>query len=68
MLSHEYQRDGHVFRIEVESTDQGWEIRHERDGAVVSVAHKSDWHSVERVLSQFERLAHDAPEALPLIT
>ena len=57
MLSRDYQRNNHVFRIVVTRTDRGWEIRHERDGHVVTVAHKSDWHQVERALALFDRQA-----------
>jgi hypothetical protein len=35
-------------RYSISATDSGWEVREERDSAVVKKVHYQDWHRVER--------------------
>lgn len=54
MLTKERHTDGHNDRVVITSTNQGWEVREERDGRVVRLATYLDWHRVERALQRFE--------------
>lgn len=35
-------------RYSIVTTDEGWEVREERDSQVVRQSHYQDWHRVER--------------------
>lgn len=35
-------------RYSIVATDDGWEVREERDSEVVRTVHYQDWHRVER--------------------
>ena len=51
MFTKELTQAGHIMRfIVTEAGWNGWEIRVEQDSAIVSRAHYSDWHRVERAL------------------
>jgi hypothetical protein len=51
MFTKELTHAGHIRRFVVTHTGLGgWEIRVEEDSAIVSRAHYSDWHRVERAL------------------
>lgn len=39
----------HTRRYSIVPTDEGWEVREERDSQVVRQAVYQDWHRVERV-------------------
>ncbi len=52
MFTKELTQAGHIVRfVLTEAGWYGWEIRVEEDSAIVSRAHYSDWHRVERALS-----------------
>ena len=38
----------HTRRYSIVTTDDGWELREERDSELVRQAHFQDWHRVER--------------------
>jgi len=38
----------HTLRYSIVTTDEGWELREERDSRLVRQAHFQDWHRVER--------------------
>ena len=38
----------HTLHYSIVSTDEGWELREERDSQLVRQAHLHDWHRVER--------------------
>lgn len=38
----------HTRRFSIVTTDEGWELREERDSEVVRQARFQDWHRVER--------------------
>ena len=38
----------HTMHYSVVTTDEGWELREERDSRLVRQAHFQDWHRVER--------------------
>jgi hypothetical protein len=38
------QEDGQTIRLTVKSLDEGWEVREERNDAVVRVTRQKDWH------------------------
>ena len=42
------RRQQHTLRFSIATTDTGWEIREERDSALVKQVHYQDWHRVER--------------------
>lgn len=54
MFTKELQRGDHVkgFFIQNEGTD-GWSVREEQDGAVLTEKHLQDWHRVERAVAVF---------------
>jgi len=39
----------HTRRYSIEATDEGWQVREERDSQLVKQAVYQDWHRVERV-------------------
>lgn len=39
----------HTRRYSIEATDEGWQVREERDSQLVRQATYQDWHRVERV-------------------
>ena len=45
---------GHVHRFVVTRDLEGWEVREEKDSAVLRRAHREDWHRVERDIRLFE--------------
>ena len=47
------RNDGHTRRYSIEATNNGWEVREERDSKVVRQTHYQDWHRVERARSVF---------------
>ena len=49
MFIRELRQAGQVRRFTIsESAGEGWEVREESEGQVVSRAHYRDWHRVER--------------------
>ena len=42
------QRFDHTVHYSIVTTDDGWELKEERDSKVVRQAHFQDWHRVER--------------------
>lgn len=40
----------HTRRYSIAQTDAGWEVREERDSAVVKRVRYQDWHRVERAI------------------
>ena len=38
----------HTMHYSIVTTDEGWELREERDSRLVRQAHFQDWHRVER--------------------
>ena len=51
MFTKELTQAGHIVRFVLTDAGwHGWEIRVEEDSAIVSRAHYSDWHRVERAL------------------
>jgi hypothetical protein len=54
MLSIERTVTGHSSRLTVVRDELGWEVREERDGALVRVSHRDDWHRVERLVELFK--------------
>jgi hypothetical protein len=63
MLTREYIEAGHITRFVITRADLGWEVREERDNALVRQAHYSDWHRVERAMQTFERLRDHQPDS-----
>ena len=51
MLMHEHVSSGHLHRVVVTRSDRGWDVRVEKDNAVVRRATYTDWHRVERAVS-----------------
>ena len=39
--------------------DEGWDVVIEREHRVVSSTHCSDWHRVERICAELDRLLYD---------
>jgi hypothetical protein len=62
MLIRQRTEAGQTIRLTIKSLDQGWEIREERDEALVRVTRQTDWHRVERSIDLFERRGK-SPEA-----
>ena len=62
MLSIERTDTGHWSRLTVVHDELGWEVREERDGAIVRVSHRDDWHRVERLVELF-KLTPPAPSS-----
>jgi hypothetical protein len=56
MFTKEILHAGHKTSFTVTRDHAGWDLREERDDAVVRQAHYSDWHRVERAIQMFERL------------
>jgi hypothetical protein len=55
MFTKELTQAGHIMRfVLTEAGWNGWEIRVEQDSAIVSRAHYSDWHRVERALKTIQ--------------
>jgi hypothetical protein len=51
MFTKELTQAGHIMRFVLAAGGRdGWEIRVEEDSAIVSRAHYTDWHRVERAL------------------
>ena len=43
----------------VPGRDEGWDVVIEREHRIVSSTHCSDWHRVERICAELDRLQHD---------
>jgi hypothetical protein len=56
MLIKEFTTDGHVYRVVVSQTWEGWEVRTERDGIVIKRRIHTDWHRVERAVQWFDQV------------
>jgi hypothetical protein len=54
-LDREFASHGHVIRLAVEETANGWDVEERCDSAVVHVEHHDDWHRVERAIWLLER-------------
>ena len=54
MITKEFVTPGHTTRFTITRDAQGWEVREERDNAIVKHANYADWHRVERALHSFE--------------
>lgn len=61
MLTREIVSAGHVTRITVTRSSQGWDVREELDTRVVRNVHLEDWHRVERAIQKFEQSGSDGP-------
>ena len=46
MITKEFVTPGHTTRFTVTRDVQGWEVREERDNAVVKHVNYADWHRV----------------------
>ena len=55
MLTRQRTEDGRTIRLTITPVSQGWEIREERDEALIRVTRHTDWHRVERSIDLFER-------------
>lgn len=56
MFSRELTHAGHIRRFLVSAAGaSGWEVREERDSRTVRHVWCSDWHRVERQLTDFHR-------------
>jgi hypothetical protein len=44
----------HVRRFVVTRDLEGWEVREEKDSAILTRAHRTDWHRVESDIHLFE--------------
>jgi hypothetical protein len=53
-LTSEYTHAGHVNRFTITKGGTGWDVRQERDDAVVKRVNYTDWHRVERAIQVFE--------------
>lgn len=53
-LTSEYTQAGHVNRFTITKGRAGWDVRQERDDAVVKRINYTDWHWVERAIQVFE--------------
>ena len=60
VIDREFATDGHVVRLAVEQTSQGWLVEEQRDSAIVHVEHHNDWHRVERAMRRLEMKARRA--------
>jgi hypothetical protein len=54
MFTREFVTDGRTNRITVKRDPRGWEVREERDNAVVRHMYYADWHRVERAIETFK--------------
>jgi hypothetical protein len=54
VIDREFATDGHVIRLAVEQTANGWDVEQRRDATVVHVEHHDDWHRVERAMRRLE--------------
>lgn len=48
-FSKQLQYLDHTRRYSIEATDEGWQVREERDSQLIRQATYQDWHRVERV-------------------
>jgi hypothetical protein len=55
MLTRQRIEDGQTIRLTITAVETGWEIREERDEALIRVTRQKDWHRVERSINLFER-------------
>jgi hypothetical protein len=55
MLTRQRIEDGQTLRLTIKTVNEGWEIREERNDALVRVTRQKDWHRVERSIDLFER-------------
>ena len=63
MFTKELTQAGHIVRfVLTEAGWYGWEIRVEEDSAIVSRAHYSDWHRVERALFAIKQRVSELEE------
>ena len=51
VIDREFATDGHVIRLAVEQTANGWDVEQRRDS---TVEHHDDWHRVERAMWRLE--------------
>ena len=54
MLMREYMAAGHLNRVTILRSREGWDLREERDDEVVRRVSYTDWHRVERAILAFE--------------
>ena len=54
MLMREYMAAGHLNRVTIFRSREGWNVQEERDDQVVRRVSYTDWHRVERVILAFE--------------
>jgi hypothetical protein len=66
MMTREFTTAGHTDRVTITRSNEGWDVREERDDQVVRTARYTDWHRVERAMWIFEvRNAASKPESRP---
>jgi len=65
MLMREYVTAGHLNRVTVQRSREGWDIREERDDQVVRRVSYTDWHRVERLILAFEMSRPDGQPPRP---
>jgi len=53
-IDREFATPGHVIRLAVEQTSNGWDVQQKCDSALVHVEHYTDWHRVERAMWRLE--------------
>ena len=54
MFARTLRNDSHTHRFSITNEEpSGWEVREERDSAVLRLAHYDDWHRVERARRVF---------------
>jgi hypothetical protein len=58
LINREFATEGHVIRLAVEQTANGWDVEEQCDSSVVHVEHHDDWHRVERAMWLLEMEAH----------
>jgi hypothetical protein len=58
-LSKKLQRLDHTVHYSIVTTDDGWELREERDSQVVRQTHFQDWHRVERATRSISNTLDD---------
>ena len=46
--------EGHMVRLAVEQTSDGWNVREELDSITVQLKHYGDWHRVDRAVRVLE--------------
>jgi hypothetical protein len=56
---------GHLNRVTILRSREGWDVREERDDQVVRRVSYTDWHRVERVIIAFEMARPDGQPLRP---